>query len=131
MRLILAFYALDKDIKTDGFSTESCRTMVNLMDVSSLFITHKPKTLPTLIILETSLCCDRVKVQFESLTHCWPERRQCPFRTGGVSDPLEQNPKVAGKNGVDLSAKLSIFQFVIFSFFRAFLGNLILTSLGP
>lgn len=30
----------DKDLKTDGFSKESCRSMINLMDVSS-----KPKTL--------------------------------------------------------------------------------------
>uniref|UniRef100_A0AAZ3R5U2 Calpain 1, (mu/I) large subunit a n=1 Tax=Oncorhynchus tshawytscha TaxID=74940 RepID=A0AAZ3R5U2_ONCTS len=28
----------DKDLKTDGFSMESCRTMVNLMDVSSTVI---------------------------------------------------------------------------------------------
>lgn len=28
------FTISDKDLKTDGFSTESCRTMVNLMDVS-------------------------------------------------------------------------------------------------
>lgn len=28
------FVISDKDLKTDGFSVESCRTMVNLMDVS-------------------------------------------------------------------------------------------------
>lgn len=28
-------FSLDKDLKTDGFSLDSCRNMVNLMDVSS------------------------------------------------------------------------------------------------
>lgn len=37
------FAYADKDLKTDGFSMESCRTMVNLMDVSwaQLLIDHK------------------------------------------------------------------------------------------
>lgn len=36
------FFAIsDKDLKTDGFSTDSCRTMVNLMDVSSFDIRHE------------------------------------------------------------------------------------------
>uniref|UniRef100_A0A8C5I575 Calpain-1 catalytic subunit-like n=1 Tax=Gouania willdenowi TaxID=441366 RepID=A0A8C5I575_GOUWI len=30
--LFASFFFLDKDLKTDGFSLESCRTMVNLMD---------------------------------------------------------------------------------------------------
>lgn len=34
---------------------------------------------------------------FDPLTTCSPERWKCPFRVGGVSAPLEQDPKVAGK----------------------------------
>ena len=35
VKLVLDYLPFsDEDIKTDGFSTESCRTMVNLMDVS-------------------------------------------------------------------------------------------------
>lgn len=32
-KMFFFFLLLDKDLKTDGFSKESCRTMVNLMDV--------------------------------------------------------------------------------------------------
>lgn len=34
MQITTGFFA-DKDLRTKGFSTESCRSMVNLMDVSS------------------------------------------------------------------------------------------------
>ena len=34
MNGVLPFLLTDKDLKTNGFSKESCRSMVNLMDVS-------------------------------------------------------------------------------------------------
>lgn len=34
------FMPTDKDLKTDGFTKEACRSMINLMDVSSKFRCH-------------------------------------------------------------------------------------------
>lgn len=64
------FFAIsDKDLKTDGFSTDSCRTMVNLMDVSSFDIRHE---YVGGTLLNDTIVLDRTT--FMTLTQCLPER---------------------------------------------------------
>lgn len=45
----------DKDLKTDGFSLDSCRNMVNLMDVSSWHCGQGPASL--MLSLAARLLC--------------------------------------------------------------------------
>lgn len=43
-----------------------------------------------------------VGMEFHTLTEILPERWQCPLRAGGISGPLEQDQKMAGKKHKDL-----------------------------
>lgn len=78
------------------------------MDVSSWVKGHESIAyyLTTLILLWVSdvqhfSMLGIVGVEFHTLTECLPERWQCPFRAGGISGPLEQDQKMAGKKHKD------------------------------
>lgn len=72
-------------------------------------------------------------MSFAALTLTLPERWQCSPGTGRISDPVEQNPKMAGKNE-KWGCTLNPFVFIhIFAslFSRSLSESLILTSQEP
>lgn len=90
----IAIYVFsDKDLKTDGFSMEACRTMVNLMDVSFGYIWNACLSSAQLIALKVSprtglwKTYNLFRLTFD--LDMYAERRQCPLRIGGISDSVE------------------------------------------
>lgn len=81
----------DRDLQTDGFSMESCRAMVSLMDVSSSF-----KQWPLL----DRFCF--LLSDLDSISEGW---QRSPW-AGWIPDSLEQDQEVVGKSVIQLAVRV-------------------------